>query len=99
MSKKRIGQRSKSVDQLPDVRFDLLIIVCDNAASNCPLWLGSGQVKHIGCPDPAAASGNVAERLRVFRQVQDSLRQEVFAYLEHVESVEMEAEFYAPREL
>ena len=55
-----------------------------------------------GFPDPSAASGSAAKRLRMPRQVRDGLRQEVFAYLEHVENVEnveTEVEFYAPGEL
>ena len=75
-------QRSKSVDELRDTEFDLVITVCDNAARNCPLWLGPGRVKHMGFPDPAAAIGSEAERLEVFRQVRDSLLQKVLRYLE-----------------
>jgi arsenate reductase len=75
-------QRSKAVDEFRDAEFDLVVTVCDNAASNCPLWLGPGRVKHMGFPDPATAIGNEAERLEVFRQVRDSLRQGVLHYLE-----------------
>jgi hypothetical protein len=38
-------------------------------------------VKHIGFPDPAVTIGSEAERLKVFRQVRDGLRQEVLRYL------------------
>jgi len=74
-------QHSKAVDEFRDAEFDLVVTVCDNAASNCPLWLGPGRVKHMGFPDPAAATGSEAERLAVFHQVRDGLRQEVFRYL------------------
>ena len=76
------SQRSKSVDELRDTEFDLVITVCDNAARNCPLWLGSGLVKHIGFPDPATATGSEDEQLGVFRQVRDGIRQEVMHCLE-----------------
>lgn len=79
------AQRSKSVDDFQDVEFDLVITLCDHAARNCPLWLGSGQVKHMGFPDPAAATGNEDERLEVFQQVRDGIRQEVMHYLEEME--------------
>jgi arsenate reductase len=75
-------QRSKSVDELRDAEFDSVITVCDQAAQNCPLWLGPGRVKHMGFPDPAAAIGSEAERLAVFRQVRDGLRREALPYLE-----------------
>ncbi|MGD2164845.1 MAG: arsenate reductase ArsC [Anaerolineae bacterium] len=73
--------RSKSVDAFRDVAFDIVITVCDDAAENCPLWLGSGNVHHIGFPDPADATGSEEERMEVFREVRDGLRREVLGYL------------------
>jgi len=90
-------QRSKSVDEFRDTNFDLVITVCDQAAQNCPLWLGPGQVKHMGFPDPAAATGSEAERLEVFRQVRDGLYQEVLRYLEEAEDSVAKGGFYATR--
>jgi arsenate reductase len=76
---------SKSVDEFRDVAFDVVITVCDDAAKNCPLWLGSGNVHHMGFPDPAAAIGSEEERLQVFRHVRDGLRQEVLHLLQEME--------------
>jgi arsenate reductase len=84
------AQRSKSVDEFRDAEFDIVITVCDQAAKNCPVWLGKGKRTHLGFPDPAAATGSEEERLKVFRQVRDGLRQEVFAYLERTEASESE---------
>jgi arsenate reductase len=92
-------QRSKSVDEFRDTDFDLVITVCDQAAQNCPLWLGPGQVKHMGFPDPAAATGSEAERLEVFHQVRDGLRQEVSHYLKEIEEPVAKGGFYATRNL
>ena len=75
------AHRSKSTDEYRDVVFGRVITVCDHAAQNCPAWLGKGVVKHIGFPDPAAAEGSDEERLDVFRQVRDELREKVFSYL------------------
>jgi len=67
---------SKSTDQFRDVPFDLVITVCDDAAENCPLWLGKGRKMHIGFADPAKASGSEEEILQAFRMVlQDIARQ------------------------
>ena len=93
------AQRSKSVDEFRDTDFDLVITVCDQAAQNCPLWLGPGQVEHMGFPDPAAATGSEAERLEVFRQVRDGLHQEVLRYLEEAEDSVAKGGFYATRNL
>ena len=79
------SQRSKSVDEFLGAAFDLVITVCDSAAKNCPLWLGSGRKKHLGFPDPAAVSGSEAERVEVFRRVRDDLCYRVCAHLEQVE--------------
>ena len=76
------AHRSKSTDVFRDVEFDRVLTVCDHAAKNCPAWLGTGIVKHIGFPDPAAIDGSEEERLEVFRHVRDGLRDQVFAYLE-----------------
>jgi len=84
------GQRSKSTDEFRGVTFDVVITVCDHAAQNCPVWLGKGRRKHLGFPDPAAATGNEDEQLAVFRRVRDGLRQQVFAYLEQLTTGETE---------
>jgi arsenate reductase len=79
------AQRSKSAGEFRGAEFDLVITVCDRAAANCPVWLGKEKRVHIGFPDPAAAIGSEVERLEVFRQVRDDLRQRIFAHLEQVE--------------
>jgi arsenate reductase len=76
------GNRSKSTDEFRDTKLDLVITVCDDAAKNCPVWLGQGRVVHIGFPDPAAATGSVKEQFAVFKQVRDGLRKRVFDYLD-----------------
>lgn len=76
------AHRSKHTDEFRDVELDRVVTVCDNAAKNCPVWLGSGRVKHIGFPDPAAAEGDEEQRLEAFRVVRDGLRERVFAYLQ-----------------
>jgi arsenate reductase len=86
----------KSVDGLRDVQFDLVITVCDDAAENCPLWLGSGNIHHIGFPDPAKATGGEKERLEVFRQVRDGLGHKVMRTLDERENPEHPGGFYAP---
>ncbi len=49
--------RSKSADEFRTVPFDLVVTVCDDAAENCPVWLGQGRRVHLGFPDPAKAIG------------------------------------------
>src|SRR3990172_6326408 len=67
--------RSKSVDEMRDVPFDLVVTVCDSAAEECPLWLGPGRRVHLGYPDPAKAPGADDDRMAAFRQVRDGMIQ------------------------
>ncbi len=73
---------SKTADEFRQTPLDLVITVCDDAAENCPLWLGQGRVTHISFPDPAKATGTEAEKTAVFRQVRDDIRAQVLPYLE-----------------
>ena len=74
-------QRSKSIDELREMELDTVVTVCDDAAENCPVWLGKGRKVHIGFEDPAKATGSEEERLAVFRKVRDEMRHQVLAYL------------------
>lgn len=69
--------RSKHVDELRQVDFDLVVTVCDSAAEECPLWLGPGIRLHHSFPDPAKATGTEEEILAVFRQVRDDIVREI----------------------
>ncbi len=65
--------RSKSVSDLGDARFDLVITVCDDARDSCPLWPHTTALAHWGMQDPAAADGDEVERRRVFELTADRL--------------------------
>ena len=75
------GGFSKRPEVYRDLRFDLVVTVCDDAAATCPLWLREGEVVHIGFDDPARAAGNEAERLAAFRRVRDDIRQRALPFL------------------
>ena len=68
---------SKHTDRFQDMDFDLVVTVCDDAAENCPVWLGKGKRVHLGFPDPAKAQGTDEEQLAVFRSVRDAIAQKV----------------------
>ena len=80
--------RSKSVDEFREASFDVVVTVCDEAAENCPVWLGQGRVVHQSFPDPARATGSRNEKLAVFREVRDAIRLQLLAYLEREISLE-----------
>jgi arsenate reductase len=68
---------SKSVDDLGDETFDLVITLCDQAQQQCPFFPGDTEVMHVGFPDPARATGTEAEIMASFRQVRDALREQL----------------------
>ncbi len=74
-------RKSKTVDKYKDKKIDLVITVCDEAAEECPIWLGSGKGAHISFPDPAKARGSEEEQLAVFRAVRDDICRRVLYYL------------------
>jgi len=68
------GQRSKSVEVFAGQAFDYVITVCDNAREQCPLYPAETARIHWSFDDPAAAEGDEATRLAIFRRVRDEIR-------------------------
>jgi arsenate reductase len=80
------GARSKSAEEFRDAAFDLVVTVCDDAAENCPVWLGRGKRVHLGFPDPAKAMGTDDEVMAVFRLVRDDIARRVPQLLKEYEN-------------
>lgn len=72
---------SKNTDQFKGIEFDLVVTVCDDAAENCPLWLGKGKRVHMGFPDPAKAEGSEEEIMAVFRATRDDMLKNILGLL------------------
>jgi len=68
------GQRSKSVDEFRGREFDTVITVCDNARESCPVFPAGTERVHWSFDDPAAAEGDEAARLAVFRRVREEIK-------------------------
>lgn len=70
-------QRSKHVDELVDVDFDLVITVCDAAAEACPIFPKPVPKLHRSFQDPpalAAGAGSEDAALEQYRRVRDEIR-------------------------
>lgn len=79
--------RSKHVDEVRSIPFDLVVTVCDSAAEECPLWLGPGRRVHESFPDPAKVEGSEEEILHAFRQVRDDIARKIPALLNQYQTV------------
>ena len=61
--------------------FDFVVTVCENSNSTCPTF--NGKIKnrlHIGFDDPADATGTDQEKLKVYRQTRDNIKNEFFKF-------------------
>jgi arsenate reductase len=73
------GAQSKSAESFLNQPFDIVITVCDSAASDCPTWLGAKRLEHWSIPDPVSGSGDAMPR---FRAVRDDLERRINALLQ-----------------
>ena len=70
--------RSKSWDEFEDESFDVVITVCDQAASeSCPVFFGKHEKLHWSTPDPARAQGSNDEINAAFDEAFNMLRNRV----------------------
>ena len=72
---------SKSTEDFRKMSLDWVVTVCDDAAENCPVWLGQGNTVHFSFPDPAKAIGTDDEKMLIFRQVREDIRDRVLGFL------------------
>ncbi|HZC02369.1 MAG TPA: arsenate reductase ArsC [Gammaproteobacteria bacterium] len=76
------NHRSKSVDEFIGQEFDYVITVCDKAKESCPIFPGKAQRIHWSIDDPAAAEGDEAIRLAIFRRLRDEIRERLRSFLQ-----------------
>lgn len=80
--------RSKSVDEFFGQEFDYVMTVCDNARERCPVFPGKTERIHWSFDDPAAARGDEATKLAVFRRVRDEIESRLRGFEKQVENRE-----------
>jgi arsenate reductase len=68
---------SKNTSQFINEPIDLVVTVCDSAAEDCPVWLGSNPQVHLAFEDPAAFEGDEQSKLEKFRQVRDEIAEKI----------------------
>jgi arsenate reductase len=67
------SHRSKSVEEMKGLVFDLVVTVCDSAREACPILPGARKTLHQAFEDPALA-GDGEDAMPVFRRVRDEIR-------------------------
>jgi len=76
--------RSKSVNEFTGKPFDYVVMVCDNARDNCPVFPGAKQRIHWSLEDPATVEGSEEIRLASFRRIRDQIRDRVKTFFKHL---------------
>ena len=67
-------QHSKSIEEFKDMKFDIVVTVCDNAKEKCPFFPGK-KILHKGFKDPAKTKGAIQDILKVFRKIRDQIKE------------------------
>ena len=74
-------QRSKALDDLPELPWDYAITVCDLAKETCPTFPKRTRRLHWDVADPALVSGTPEQQLEAFRWARDELREWIQQWL------------------
>jgi len=67
--------RSKSINEFMDQKFDYVITVCDHANESCPFFPGGLKRLHQSFEDHASFKGNEADTLSVFRRIRNEIKE------------------------
>ncbi len=71
------SQESKTIDELPDIDFNYVIMLCNDAYLSCPVFPAKTAILHFGFDDPprlALNSESEDEALLYYRRVRDEIR-------------------------
>jgi len=82
------GHKSKHVRDILNIEFDYVVMVCDHASQNCPIFPGQTKVVHRGFDDPpilAQDAETEQEALEHYRRVRDEIREFVMTLPESLE--------------
>lgn len=68
---------SKNAKHFLNETFDVVVTVCDSAASDCPLWPGAKRIEHWPIVDPSFGEDDPATRYDRFLETRDELRRRI----------------------
>ncbi len=73
---------SDTIDNLPNIEYDYVITVCDNAKERCPILPGNHKKLHHSFPDAASAKGTEEEVDAIFASARDEIEPYVNKFVE-----------------
>ncbi|MGB1287095.1 MAG: arsenate reductase ArsC [Aggregatilineales bacterium] len=76
------GSKPQFVSDFQGQNFDIVITLCDNAATICPDFPGATQQTHISFPDPIDATGTDEDIMAAYREVCNGLNEKILKYLD-----------------
>lgn len=71
------GQRSKSVEELPNQDYAYVVTLCSHAQESCPFFPATVKRMHVPFDDPpllAAQAATEEEAMEAYRRVRDEIR-------------------------
>jgi len=68
------SHKSKSIQDLKDLRFDVIVTLCQKAAEQCPVLPGYPEVVEWNLPDPAKTDTSEEQAIEDFRKARDEIR-------------------------
>jgi arsenate reductase len=74
--------RSRSVNEFYNDRFDFIITLQDEAREKCPIFQGSHTKIHKSLDDPGQVKGNDNQKLEIFRKSRDQIKDWVTDFIE-----------------
>jgi arsenate reductase (thioredoxin) len=74
-------QKSKTINDLPEINFDYIITLCDDAHEKCPFFPGNGLRLHKAFPDPEGFKGTEAELFKQFSDLREMIEDYCFDFV------------------
>lgn len=72
------SHRSRHVEKIINLPFDIVITVCSDADENCPVFPGKARVIHAGFDDPPSLANGAKtheEKMGHYRRVRDEIKE------------------------
>ncbi|MBI1285931.1 MAG: arsenate reductase ArsC [Thiobacillus sp.] len=74
-----------ALNDFEDMQFDYVITLCDEAKASCLAFPRDGHNLHWTCAVPGVDKGSDEQQRAAYRQVRDTLKQQIKAWLETLE--------------